>query len=96
MESAKRMYVPMVWFEINADVPSDLGWWLNVALAVPIAGTATFFALVCLSVVAVAVSGIILVKRRSGTHPIASVIQTISGHDGPNSSGSRKNRTEST
>lgn len=78
MENARRMYVPTMWLEMRADVTPDLGWWLNMALKVPVVGTATFFSLVCISMLAVAISGVILVKRRSRSHPIATAVTVAS------------------
>lgn len=72
MSGHSRTYVPAVWFEVSADLPSDLGWWVNVANRMPVIGTSSFFALFCISLVAVAVSGVFLVKRRSRTHQITS------------------------
>lgn len=68
----ERTFLPLVWFEVSADLTPDLGWWINLANRVPVFGTAAFFGIFCLSLVAVAVSGVFLVKRRSRTHPIAS------------------------
>lgn len=73
----ERIFLPLVWFEVSADVTPDLGWWINLAIRVPVFGTATFFALFCFSLVAVAVSGVFLVKRRSRTHAIASIDPSI-------------------
>ena len=67
-----RAFIPLIWFEISASLTPELGWWINLALKVPVIGTASFFALFCLSLVVVATSGIILIRRRSGVHAIAS------------------------
>lgn len=72
VRNVNRMFLPLVWFEISADLTPDLGFWINFANQLPMYGTATFFAIFCLSLVGVAVSGVFLVKRRSRTHAIAS------------------------
>ena len=86
IENVERAFIPVIWFEISADVNHDLGWWINLALKVPVIGTASFFALFCLSCVAVTISGIILIRRRSGLHSIASSAGTVA----TNSSSSRR------
>jgi hypothetical protein len=45
-------------------VNRDLGWWINLALKMPVIGTAFFFALFCLSLVALTISVVILIRRR--------------------------------
>ena len=77
----ERTFLPLVWFEVSADLTPDLGWWINLANRVPVFGTATCFGVFCLSLVAVAVSGVFLVKRRSRTHAIASATETNSKND---------------
>lgn len=77
MENVERAFIPVIWFEISADVTQDLGWWINLALKVPVIGTASFFALFCLSLVGVTISGILLIRRRSGVHTIASSSATV-------------------
>ncbi|XP_046644993.1 protein croquemort-like isoform X2 [Daphnia pulicaria] len=73
VRNLNRTFLPLVWFELSADLTPDLGVWINLANRVPVFGTAAFFGFLCLSLVAVAVSGVFLVKRRSRTHAIASV-----------------------
>ncbi len=73
MRNLHRTFLPLIWFEVSADLTPDLGVWINLANRVPVFGTAAFFGILCLSLVAVAVSGVFLVKRRSRTHAIASV-----------------------
>ncbi len=72
VRNLNRMFLPLIWFELSADLTPDLGFWVNLANRVPVFGTAAFFGVLCLSLVAVAVSGVFLVKRRSRTHAIAS------------------------
>ena len=60
--------MPMLWFEISADLDGDIGWWVNVAVHMPVIGTASFFALLVVSLIVVAISGTILARRRSRTH----------------------------
>lgn len=83
VEKVKRAYVPLVWFEVAVDLTDDLGWWVNLALDVPVIGTASFFALFCISVLTVTVSGVVLLKRRSRSHPIASASASPSSLDAP-------------
>jgi len=63
-----RRFMPMLWFEISADLDGDIGWWVNVAVHMPVIGTASFFALLVVSLIVVAISGTILARRRSRTH----------------------------
>lgn len=72
VRNLNRTFLPLVWFELSADLTPDLGVWINLANRVPVFGTAAFFGFLCLSLVAVAVSGVFLVKRRSRTPAIAS------------------------
>lgn len=60
----KRAYLPVAWFEICADVTSELGQEINMTLNLSIIGTASFFAFFCLNLVIVIASCIILVRRR--------------------------------
>ena len=60
-----RAFVPLIWFEINAEVNRDLGMLINLALQVPVFGLAFFFALFCLGLVAVTVSSVLIIRRRS-------------------------------
>lgn len=79
VSSAKRTYVPLVWFEISADLTDDLSWWINLASHMPVIGTASLFGIFCASLVAMAISGVIVIKRRSRTHPITAKEDAVRG-----------------
>ena len=65
VENSSRIFFPLIWFEISAEINKELGWWLNLTLYMPIIGTSSLFAMFCLSLLFVAVSGIILIRRKS-------------------------------
>ena len=58
---------------MNAGLNQDLGWFVNLALKIPVIGSAFFFALFCLSLVTVTASFVILIRRRSRVHSMASI-----------------------
>jgi len=50
---------------LSVEVNRDLGMLINLALQVPVFGLAFFFALFCLGLVAVTVSSVLIIRRRS-------------------------------
>jgi len=65
VEKSQRIFFPLIWFDISADVNEDMAWWLNLTLSLPVIGTITFFSIVCLSLVSVVGCGVVLIRRRS-------------------------------
>ena len=52
----KRTFLPILWFEIGADLPDSLATWLNLALRFPALGKAVLFGLLCASLVSVVIA----------------------------------------
>lgn len=73
VDDVERRFMPLIWFEVRADLTNDIAWWVNVALQMPVIGTASFFSLLAISLIVVAVSATILLRRRSRAHVMAPI-----------------------
>jgi len=73
IEDVERRFTPLIWFEIQGDLDQQVGWWVNVALQMPVIGTATFFTLLVISLIVVGVSATIMLRRRSRKHIMAPI-----------------------
>ena len=69
--------MPLIWFEIRGDLSTNVAWWVNVALQMPVIGTASFFSLLVICLIVVGISVTIMLRRRSRTHIMAPITDKV-------------------
>lgn len=77
VENVDRRFMPLIWFEIRGDLSTNVAWWVNVALQMPVIGTASFFSLLVICLIVVGISVTIMLRRRSRTHIMAPITDKV-------------------